>query len=324
MRAAVTPTIDHLDRSTVVRLLSPAECVAAIRSALMAGYRPESDHARVADPLENGEFLLMPSETRDAVGVKVLTVAPRNPSLGLPRIQGVYLLFDRESLAPRMLIDGPALTDLRTAAVSVTAVRDALLDSDAPLDVVVYGAGHQGVSHSRTVRAVLDGRRGIRSVSAVVRDPSGVADASEFDRVLRAGGEEAAAATAAAGLIVCATTARSPLFDGAMVRDDAVVIAVGSHEPDARELDAALLGRSDVIVEDEEVALRECGDVVMAIAEGALTAAELHPMADVVAGRARLHGDRPVVFKSAGMPWQDLVVAAAIAGAFEAQRGVAR
>ena len=42
----------------------------------------------------------MPSESPAAVGVKLVTVAPGNAARGLPRIQGVYLLFDRETLAP--------------------------------------------------------------------------------------------------------------------------------------------------------------------------------------------------------------------------------
>ena len=112
--------------------------------------------------------------------------------------------------------------------------------------------------------------------------------------------------------MVCATSARSPVLLSAQVRDDAVVVAVGSHEPDARELEAALLGRSTVVVEDVATAMREAGDVVLAIAEGALTSADLLTMRDVVTGRAKVPGDRPLVFKSVGMSWQDLVVAEAI------------
>ena len=102
------------------------------------------------------------------------------------------------------------------------------------------------------------------------------------------------------------------MFDSALLRDDAVVVAVGSHEPDARELDAPLLGRATVVVEDVATALREAGDVVLAIAEGTLTAADLVPMRDVLTGDVAVPTDRPLVFKSVGMSWQDLVVAAAV------------
>jgi len=102
------------------------------------------------------------------------------------------------------------------------------------------------------------------------------------------------------------------VFDSALLRDDAVVVAVGSHEPDARELDAPLLGRATVVVEDVAAALREAGDVVLAIAESRLTAADLVPMRDVLTGDVAPPTDRPLVFKSVGMSWQDLVVAAAV------------
>ena len=123
---------------------------------------------------------------------------------------------------------------------------------------------------------------------------------------------DAAAAVRAADVIVCATTARTPLFDAAAVRDDAVVLAVGTHEPDARELDGALLGRSTVVVEDVADGAARGGDVVLAIEEGHLGADRLVPLADLVTGRAAPDPGRPVVFKSTGMSWEDLAVAEAL------------
>ena len=58
--------------------------------------------------------------------------------------------------------------------------------------------------------------------------------------------------------------------------------------------------------------LREAGDVVLAIADGSLTPVELVPMRDVVTGAVAVPTDRPMVFKSVGMSWQDLVVAEAV------------
>ena len=136
----------------------------------------------------------------------------------------------------------------------------------------------------------------------------------EFDRAGRRRGRCARGVRAlrTADVVVCATSARSPLFDSSVLRDDAVVVAVGSHEPDARELDAPLLGRATVVVEDVATALREAGDVVLAIAEGALTPVDLVPVRDVVTGAVSLPADRPLLFKSVGMSWQDLGVAEAV------------
>ena len=284
-----------------VAALGPAGAVRAITDALRGGLDPAADPPRTAVGLSHGQFLLMPSETPAAAGVKVVTVAPDNPARGLPRIQAAYLLFDRETLALRAVLDGTALTTLRTPAVSVAAVLPAL--PDRPLRVAVVGAGPQATGHVATLAAV----RPLAGATHLLRDPS----RTPLDAV-RLGSAGADEALRAADVVVCATSARAPVFDSSLLRDDAVVVAVGSHEPDARELDAALLGRGTVVVEDVATALREAGDVVLAIAEGALTADDLVPVRDVVTGAVPPPADRPLVFKSVGMSWQDLVVAAAV------------
>ena len=119
-------------------------------------------------------------------------------------------------------------------------------------------------------------------------------------------------AVADADLVVCATTSGDSLFDGRLIQDSACVVAVGSHEPHRRELDANLLGRASVVVEDVSTALREAGDVALAIAEGAVAVSGLLTIADVVTGRACVDPRLPRVYKSVGMAWQDLVVAAEI------------
>ncbi len=287
--------------AAAVAELGPAAAVRAITDALRGGFDPAADPPRISVALTQGEFLLMPSEAVAEAGVKVVTIAPDNPIHGLPRIQAAYLLFDRETLALRAVLDGTALTTLRTPAVSVAAVLQRL--PDRPLRAAVIGAGPQATSHVSTLAAVhpLDG------AMYLVRDPS----RTPLDAV-RLGSRQADEALQSADIVVCATSARSPVFDSALLRDDAVVVAVGSHEPDARELDASLLGRATVVVEDLATALREAGDVVLAIAEGALTAADLVPMRDVLTGTVAVPDDRPLVFKSVGMSWQDLVVAAAV------------
>ncbi|NUS51025.1 MAG: ornithine cyclodeaminase family protein, partial [Nocardioidaceae bacterium] len=149
--------------------------------------------------------------------------------------------------------------------------------------------------------------RPLADATYLVRDPA----RTDLDAVTL-GSPPADEALRRADVVVCATSARSPVFDSALLGDGVVVVAVGSHEPDARELDGALLGRSTVVVEDVGAALREAGDVVLAVGEGALTADDLLPMRDVVTGTAEVPADRPLVFKNVGMSWEDLVVAGAV------------
>ena len=117
---------------------------------------------------------------------------------------------------------------------------------------------------------------------------------------------------AAADIVCCCTTAREPLFDGALVADHATVVAIGSHEPDARETDDALAARATIVVESRTSALREAGDVIAALAAGAAREDELVTLAELVRGEAEPAPGRPRLFKSTGMSWEDAVVATAL------------
>jgi ornithine cyclodeaminase/alanine dehydrogenase-like protein (mu-crystallin family) len=70
-----------------------------------------------------------------------------------------------------------------------------------------------------------------------------------------------------------------------------------------------LLGRASVVVEDVMTALREAGDVILAISAGAITATQLLTIVQVVTNKVTVDFQRPRVYKSVGMAWQDLVVA---------------
>jgi ornithine cyclodeaminase/alanine dehydrogenase-like protein (mu-crystallin family) len=303
-----------LDADAVRAACSPAAAVDAIVAALHAGLDPAADLARQGVPLRSGQFLLMPSEcTRGGahVGIKVATVAPQNPTRGLPRIQACYLLFDAESLALVAMLDGTALTTLRTPAVSVAVVAPRLKAGSGPLALAVLGAGPQAHGHVATLAAVLGPHRALSPVTHLVREPARATPAEGAD-VVPLGDPRARDVLRAADAVVCATTARSPLFEADLIPDSAVVIAVGSHEPDARELPGALCARATVVVEDVATALREAGDVCLALAEGTLQARDLVPMRDIVTGQAPPDPQRPLVFKGVGMAWQDLVVAEAV------------
>jgi ornithine cyclodeaminase/alanine dehydrogenase-like protein (mu-crystallin family) len=262
--------------------LGPAAAADALERALAAGLDPESDPPRGVLALDGGELLVMPSAAGGHAAVKLVTVG------GEPRIQGVCVVFDARTLAPVALIDGIALTNVRTAAVSAVAVRRLAIPGARRL--LVFGRGPQAHAHVEAMRAV----RPIERVDMVGRD-----GATEGQ-------------VAAADIICCCTTAREPLFDGALVADHATVVAIGSHEPGARETDDALAARATVVVESRTSALREAGDVLGAIAAGALAERDLVTLAELVTGAATATPNRPRLFKSSGMSWEDAVVAAAI------------
>jgi ornithine cyclodeaminase len=308
---AVSPP-PFIDSETIEKLLAPRQAIDALEAALRDGLDPEADPPRVAVGADAGQLLLMPSSAGHAVGVKVVSVAPGNADRGLPRIQGVYVLLDPATLTPVALLDGIALTNLRTAAVSALAVRH--LARPGGRRLLLFGTGPQAWAHVQALRAVAP----VEHVDVAARDRARLqafarrcADSGLGVRTMTAG-PEIAEAVAAADLVCCCTTAREPLFDGSIVRGHATVVAIGSHEPDAREVDERLVARSTVVVEARSAALREAGDVIAALAAGACDAASLITLDALVRGESRPAPDGPRLFKGTGMAWEDAVVAAAV------------
>lgn len=304
-------------------MLSPTAAADAISTPItdpVVAFDPASDLPRRTAHTSHGHFLLMPSEVGTFAGVKIATVAPGNPALGRPRIDATYLYYDAESLQLESIIDGVALTNLRTAAVSIAALRPTLALADTPVKLVVFGAGPQGVAHIEALAAELGKRSDgspFASVDIVVRNPEGASEEAQaavegLGRILPTDSQDTLDALAEADIIVTATSADTPLFQAHHVRDDVIVIAVGSHEPNTRELDADFIAGAKVIVEDIDTALETAGDIVLAHYEGAINPGDLVSMRTALTEKTVAPGRRPVVFKSVGMSWQDLLIAEAV------------
>ncbi|WP_331768326.1 ornithine cyclodeaminase family protein [Embleya sp. NBC_00896] len=287
--------------------LPPTAAADAIERVLLDGLDPETVPARSIVPVPAGDLLLMPAALSEYVGVKIAGVAPANPAIGLPRITGTYLLLDGPTLRPLAWLDGVALTSLRTPAVTAVAVRRLAVRDAAHL--VLFGTGPQAYGHLDALLAV----RPLTRLTVVARRPEPAEALAGYARSL---GLTATLGTpdavADADIVVCCTTARTPLFDGGLIRDHATVVAVGSHEPTAREVDSALVRRSAVYVEARTAAHREAGDLLIPLAEGAFAErAAQSNLAELVRGKATVPMDRPRLFKSVGMAWEDLAVAVA-------------
>ncbi|NKE08681.1 MULTISPECIES: ornithine cyclodeaminase family protein [Kocuria] len=294
----------------ITAAVSPGRARELIEKALVSAFDPATDPARMPVHAGDGHLLIMPSVIGDWTGTMVASVSPGNPERGLPRIQATYVLMDTQTLTPRALMHGDGLTSLRTPAVSAVAADHLAHARTAKL--VVFGTGPQALGHLEAFAAI----RQFQDVVVVGRQPesvqAAVAFALDLEMPARAGQPED---VTDADVIVCATSSPTPLFDGTLVKDAACVVAMGSHEPERRELDAALMGRAQVVVEDTVTALREAGDVVLAINDGTVNRQGLVNLVDVVNHRVEVDFTRPRVFKGVGMSWQDL---AAAGGVFQA------
>jgi ornithine cyclodeaminase/alanine dehydrogenase-like protein (mu-crystallin family) len=228
-----------------------------------------------------------------------------NPDRGLPLIHGFYALFDAETLAPEALIDGGALTALRTPAVSGLATR--YLAREEAHRLVIFGAGTQATGHLDAMLAV----RPVDHVTVVSRSRAGADRLAAIARYRGVGAAVGSADAVADADIVCTcTTSSEPVFDGSLLRPGTHVNAVGAFQPDARELDDATVTAGTVVVETVAAALEEAGDVVIPLRAGRLGQEDLVELGTVVAGRRRRADPQEVtVFKCVGLAVEDLAVA---------------
>ncbi len=312
VRLSDLPVID--DRGMRV-LLPMTSAVVALEAALRDGTAPGAEPGRTSILAESGELQLIPAGSPRYVGVRLVSVAPENVNLGLPRVQGVYVLFDSFTLTPKALVDGIALTSWRAPAVSAVAVRH--LAPQRPVRLVVIGTGPQGHGHVEAISAI----RSVAQVTVVGRDraraeqmavwvahrglPVAVVAGSDLP-------DDLAGPLATADVVVCATTAHRPLFDSRWLSEEALVIAVGSRDPDSREVDSALVECATVVVETRESALREAGDLLIPIRNLEIGPSAIRgDLAELVTGQVYVEAARPRLFKSVGEAWEDLVIASA-------------
>jgi ornithine cyclodeaminase len=131
--------------------LSMSAAIDALEDAFRT-HDPGAGPLRSSVETPGGSLLLMPAFGEAGVGVKLVTITPSNPERELPFIQASYVLFDAGTQAPEAVLDGAALTALRTGAVSGLATR--LLARENSARLVIFGAGVQARAHLQAMCAV--------------------------------------------------------------------------------------------------------------------------------------------------------------------------
>jgi ornithine cyclodeaminase/alanine dehydrogenase-like protein (mu-crystallin family) len=307
-----------LYRSDVERLVQMAEAIDLMRTVFRQIGRCSAQlPERVGLALNDGRdsLLFMPGylPDSDGVGVKIVSVYPENPRLhGLSTINGVMILNDPATGEVTCLMDAVYLTALRTGAVSGLAT-DLLARPDCKV-LAAFGAGVQA-------RAQIDGILQVRAIERVVIYAPTRAHARALAQEVDARygpdcrGEVAHTpdgALADADIVVTATTATSPVLDGARLREGTHVNVVGSFKPWAREVDGTTIQRARIFVDQRAAALQEAGDLLIAIADGLLRPDDI--VADlgelVLGSQPRRRDSREItLFKSVGLAAEDVIVA---------------
>lgn len=244
------------------------------------------------------------------IGVKLVTFFPDAER----RINAAYVLFDGRSGEAIALVDGEELTAKRTAASSVLAALHLARRDAARLVIIGTGrlseefASAYAANFPITDIAIL-GRSPART-AALVEELKGQALPA---RVAREEDVEDA------DIVVCVTSATSPVLAGRLLAPGAHVDLVGGFQPDMREADDEVFRRASFVFADFSKAARgEAGDLIGPFASGALTEARFGgELADLILGRhpGRTGDDQITVFKSVGHASEDLAAASALLAA---------
>jgi alanine dehydrogenase len=304
-------------------LVSVAELVDCLRQ----GFRES-----IISPMRNvvripgGEdrlLLSMPAfDARGGGVVKVVTVYPDNASRILPTIQAVIVVFS-DTGTPSALLDGTAVTHLRTGAASALASH--YLSCEDSSHLLIIGTGALAPSMAEAHCAV----RPIRKISVYGRrvERALVAAAEIRLRVLPSievcVPHSLEATVAVADIVCCATSSSKPVLAGKLLKRGAFVDLVGSFSPTSREADDEVVLRSRIFVDTLEGALSEAGDLLDPLRRGVIARERIEgELADLASGRrqGRVHGDEIITFKSVGTAIEDFAASKFIVAAAHEQQ----
>lgn len=303
-----------LDAATIESLAPMAELVDAVEAAYrdVASGRDRSP-LRSRIELDDGDLLLMPGVRAGASGisVKLVSIVPTNRARGLPTVHAVVAWIDAVTGTPLALLDGDALTLLRTGAGTAAATR--LLSRPDSRVLAMIGAGGQAEWQIRAVCAVrpIDEVRvwspSARRLELAARLDSGLEAGAGAVAVRAAASAEAA--VRGADIVCCATTSTVPVLDAAWMGAGTHVNGIGAFRRGMVELPWQLFADAGLVaVDSRQAAMAEAGDLVAALERGALTAERVVELGAVPADRVR--GTSEVtVFKSVGLAVQDAAAA---------------
>ncbi|MGA9762934.1 MAG: ornithine cyclodeaminase family protein [Gaiellaceae bacterium] len=296
--------VPYLSADNVLAAVSPERAVEAVRDGFIAYARGEwqmPPKVYVA-AYPNGDFRAMPAIGAGRAILKWVTSFPVNLEKGLPTVKAIVLVSDAETGMPVAVLEGSALTALRTGAAAVLAA-ETLGRADAGT-VAVIGAGVNGKATARTF--IQRGRTPI----LWDKDPERARRAAE-----ELGAEVAGdiAQALASDIVASVTPGHEIIFAEGSLQPGQHVSLMGADGPGKCEIDPRELARTHVFCDDWTQA-SHAGELQHPVREGLLEQAQVTQLGDVLAGLApgRARSEEITTFDSTGLAIQDLALALAV------------
>ena len=210
-------------------------------------------------------------------------------------------LFDAETGEPLALLDGASMNPFKTGATGAVAA-DALARADAT-SAAIIGSGPQARGQLRALATVRDLETvWIYSPTKEHRESFAGEMGGRLDASVAAVAS-AGAAVEGADVVVTATNASEPVFDGDLLDPGTHVTAMGQYDAAKNELDAATVERATYVPDIRDRALQDAGSFLNALSAGAIEEDHIHgDLGDVIAGTVpgRESDDEITVFDSGG------------------------
>ena len=268
----------------------------------------------------------MQSDSGGALAVKVVSLFPKNPSRGLAYIQAAVLVLDAETGRAIALLEGSALTAIRTGAGSGAAI-DLLARKDSQV-VAIFGTGPQGRTQleaacaARNIETAFIYNPTQEKAQAFAEQLTGYYSMPKDIRVAKSPRE----AVEYADIICTATSSIRPLFEDKDVKSGTHISAIGGYTPEMQELPVETVARARIVVDSYATVMDEAGDIVQAIQAGLIKESDIHAeLGEIVLGKksGRQSEDEITFFKSVGNAVQDAAAAQlALQNAREMKLGV--
>ncbi|MFF9841333.1 ornithine cyclodeaminase [Streptomyces sp. NPDC013740] len=148
----LTTPLRYLDGASVVALCERIDPLEVVTEAFLgvragrSGVAPEAALRWTAPDGTAARSLILPARHEGAYGCKIINACIGNLDRGLPRAAGLIMLYDPETAVPVCIMEGAHISALRTAAVSLAALR-AVRPLDTVDRVALLGCGRQGRTH---------------------------------------------------------------------------------------------------------------------------------------------------------------------------------
>ena len=290
--------------------------IEALRKAFQEKYIvPFRHHHNYQNPKEgvDSTLLLMPAwQVGKYLGVKMVTVSPKNGKYNLPSIHGVYTLFNAEKGMPLAQINATKLTAQRTAAASALASSFLSKKNSKTLFLVGTGAlapelirAHISV---RPIETVYVWGRNLKKAKVVIDQITKHTKNNNLKIFPIKNIEEG---IERADVISCATLSPTPLIFGRNLKVGQHLDLVGAYRPDMREADDEAILKSSIFI-DTYNGMLESGDIAIPIEQEILKKETIKgDLFELCRGEkaGRKNENEITLFKSVGHALEDLATA---------------